>query len=349
MLETLQSLLDTFPEAVIQVRGGSVESVNAMARHYLPDLEVGTPLPGYLVLPRSAPSGAGAFSLGTESYTFSCTNSGAEQMILLRPAPQTALTERQFSGVLRQLRQLLGDFLSELGPLTGEEGGSLPRSDLSKSFHRIFRLLGNLEYMQESSGPEGIPFRPDVIDLDGLCRHMVADAYPLLVQAGIKLEYESVCSGLLIPGDPQLLQRMLLALISNSARASGEGTILLSLRSQSGRALLSLSDSGPLPSPRQLAALFQQGTEQELPLPGQGAGLGLSIARHIVSLHRGALLVEWGQSSPEILISLPTGPLEPRTQVRSPLPPQRDAGLDPVLVELSDVLPASAFDLEGLD
>ena len=64
-----------------------------------------------------------------------------------------------------------------------------------------------------------------------------------------------------------------------------------------------------------------------------------------MALHGGSLLVEWGQSSPILVVSLPTGPLDGRTSVRSPRV-QMDGGLDPVLVELADVLPRSLFELE---
>ena len=49
-----------------------------------------------------------------------------------------------------------------------------------------------------------------------------------------------------------------------------------------------------------------------------------------------------------MLVSLPTGPLNGRSSVRTPAV-QRDGGLDPVLMELSDLLPARVFGLEGLD
>ena len=108
-----------------------------------------------------------------------------------------------------------------------------------------------------------------------------------------------------------------------------------------------MSDNGPLPDQRQLDALLSRSGPEEIPRPGQGAGLGLSIARDIVALHGGSLLVEWGQSSPILVVSLPTGPMDGRAVVRSPRV-QTDGGLDPVLVELSDVLPAHLFRLDGL-
>ena len=348
MVDSIQALLDAFPEGIVRLRSGVVVSANAMARHYLSQVEPGRPCPEFLSLPRSGPMGAGTFAAGPAVYTYSCAVSREEQILLFRPAPQTALTDRQLEGVLYQLRTLLGEVLAEVGPATAAPGTPGSAYADSKSFLRLFRLVGNLEFMQQAAGAEGVLFRPVIMDLDGLCRHVVQQAYPLLKEVGVELEYEPAQTGLLIPGDPELLQRLLLGLISNAARAAGEGRVTLTLRRQGERALAAVSDNGPLPDQRQIAALFQQGGNEELPLPGQGAGLGLPIARHIVALHKGSLLVEWGQSAPSVVLSLPTGPLDGRVSVHTPTL-QRDGGLDPVLTELSDLLPPYLFGMEGLD
>lgn len=348
MLDSIQAPLDAFPEGVVQLQDGVVVSANAMARHYLPQLEAGRPCPEFLTLPRESPVGAGTFTAGPAVFTYSCTATREGQVVLFRPAPQTALTDRQLEGVLYQLRTLLGEVLAEVGPATAAPGIQVPADAFSKSFHRLFRLVGNLEYMQQAAGEEGVLFHPVTMDLDGLCRHVVQQAYPLLKEVGVELEYEPAQNGLLIPGDPELLQQLLLELISNAARAAGEGRVTLALRRQGERALLSVSNNGPLPNTQQIAALFQQGGGTDLPQPGQGAGLGLPIARHIVTLHKGALLVEWGRSAPSVVLSLPTGPLDGRLSVHTPTL-QRDGGLDPVLTRLSDLLPPRLFGMEGLD
>lgn len=349
MSETILSLLDSFPEGVIQVRQGVVLRANPMARRYLPQLSEGAALPDCLVLPKNATTGAGSFTFGPSTYTFSCALAGEDTIVFFRPAPQNALTGAQLDGALQQLRSFLGEFLAEVGPLTQnrEEGASLPCAAFGKSFHRAFRLVGNLEYMQQST-TGSVPFQSLTLDLDGLCRQVVEQARGPLEAAGIALDYEGEGNGLLIPGDAALLKRLILGLMANSARATQEGRITLALRRSGSRALLTLSDNGPLPDQRQLEAMLQQGGTQDIPLPSQGAGLGLSIARDIVALHRGSLLIQWGQSSPTIVVSLPTGPLDPRTGVGTPRV-QRDGGLDPVLVELSDVLPAHLFALDSLD
>lgn len=347
MLDSIQSLLDSFPESVVQVRGGTVLASNEKARQYLPQLTPGAPLPACIALPEQGESGTGSFVIDNTVYSYSC-KSGPEGCVLsFRPSPrEAALKEWQLDGALQQLRALLGDILAEAGgdafPGQGAPAG------FNKTFHRLFRLISNLEFMQQAAGEEGVPFRPVTMDLAGLCRDTVRSAGDLLRESGIQLEYRSRESGLLIPGDPELLRRLLLGLISNAARAVGEGRVGVALRRGGGWAILVVSNLGAPPSRRQLAALLQEDQGGDLPLPGQGAGLGLPIARHIAALHRGKLLVQGGDRPPSVLVSLPTGPLNGRSSVRAPAV-QRDGGLDPVLMELSDVLPASLFGLEGLD
>lgn len=348
MREINRLLWDSFPEGLIQVSGGLVADCNPMARHYLPQLQPGAPLPDCLALPASSPSGAGIFSTQLSCYTFSRTVSESEQLILFRPAPQSALTDLQLDGALRQMRAFLGELMGQIAPQTGGERRPLAGAGLSKSFHRMFRLVSNLDYMRASAAQEGVPFRPVTMDLAGLCRQLAQDAGGLLARAGTQLAYESDTLSVLISGDPQLLQKLLLELISNSVRAAPGGRIVLHLRRLGNRALLVCSDSGAPLGERELASMLQQDSDQNLPLPGQGAGLGLPIARHIVSLHQGTLLVEWGGGAPSVLVSLPAGRPEPRVSVQTP-PPCRDGGLSPLMVELSDVLPAELFGLEGLD
>lgn len=346
MPDSIQSLLDAFPEGVIQMRAGLVLAANEKARQYLPQLTPGAPLPVVLFLPRPGGTESGSFTWDGTSYVYSCKAGEEEQMLLFHPGSRPALEGWQLDGVLRQFRELLGNVLVEVASAAPE--GTVSAA-FNKTFHRLFRLISNLEFMQQITEEGGVPFRPATVDLDDLCRETAFLAGDLLRDAGIMLEYtyKSKTPGLLIPGDRQLLKRMLLGLISNAARAAGGG-VTLTLRRRGNQARILIFNSGGPVDERQLDALFQSSPGEELPLPGQGAGLGLSIARHIAQLHGGTLFPYGGESAPGVLVSLPAGTMDGRSSVRTP-PVQRDGGLDPVLLELSDVLPASLFGMEGLD
>ena len=125
MLDSIKTLLDVFPEGVVQVRDGVVLAANAAARRYLPQLEPGEPLPQWFVLPQSGSAGTGSFKAGCVCYTCGCTNFDGEQVVLFRPLGQSALSEWQLEGALRQLRTLLGEILAEVGPATGTEDRGL--------------------------------------------------------------------------------------------------------------------------------------------------------------------------------------------------------------------------------
>ena len=343
MSDSIQSLLDAFPEGVVQLRAGLVLAANEKARQYLPQLTPGEALPVDLRLPGQGETQAGAFVSGGVSYRYSCKAGGEEQILLFRPDARVGLEGWQLDGALRQLRELLGDVLAEVSSAApnGETSAAF-----NKTFHRLFRLIGNLEFTRQMAEEDGVPFHPVTVDLDGLCRETVRPAGDLLQEAEVTLEYICRERQLLIPGDARLLKKMLLGLISNAARASGKVTV--TLRRQGDEARLVVSGGGPASGERQLNALFQRGPGEGIPLPGQGAGLGLPIAWHIVRLHGGKMYTGGGGSTPSVAISLPAGTQGGKVSVRTP-PVQRDGGLDPVLVELSDVLPASVFGLEGLD
>ena len=115
MFSTAPTALDFFPEAVLQTRQGLLTYANALARHYLPQLQEGQPLPSCLDLPLTCPAGAGSFVHCGSCYAFSAAAEGDTVTLLFHPAPQTALTDLQLEGVTGQLREFLSDLLMDFG------------------------------------------------------------------------------------------------------------------------------------------------------------------------------------------------------------------------------------------
>ena len=254
-----------------------------------------------------------------------------------------ASSASRWGGLLNNL-QLLSQDLSGTGSPTDRRLASINRN-----FYQMLRLVNNLEFLRDTKSQSGVAFSPVTMDLAGLCRHTAEDTAPLLAQAGIQLRYQPSTEGLLIPGDAALLSRMLLGLLSNAAKAAPSGTVLLTLRRWGDRAVLTCTNSGSTPDDGQLSALLEGASPHLLPEPGEGAGMGLPIIRHIVALHGGTLLLERREPGGlAATVSLPTGPLSMDLTLSTPAP-ERSGGLSPLLVELSDVLPSSLYQPEDIE
>ena len=290
-----QSFLEQLPQAAVEVRDGKITALNSAALSHLPELAVGAQPPQYLSAPLDGVQTAGAFTGGGGLFVFSKVSSPGGVLLLFRPAPDSALSPQQMDGFARQLREQMGGLLNNLQLLSQDLSGTGSPTDrrlasINRNFYQMLRLVNNLEFLRDTKSQSGVAFSPVTMDLAGLCRHTAEDTAPLLAQAGIQLRYQPSTEGLLIPGDAALLSRMLLGLLSNAAKAAPSGTVLLTLRRWGDRAVLTCTNSGSTPDDGQLSALLEGASPHLLPEPGEGAGMGLPIIRHIVALHGGTLL-----------------------------------------------------------
>lgn len=349
-----QSFLEQLPQAAVEVRDGKITALNSAALSHLPELAVGDQPPQYLAAPLDSAQTAGAFTGGGGLFVFSKVSSPGGVLLLFRPAPDSALSPQQMDGFARQLREQMGGLLNNLQLLSQDLSGTGSPTDrrlasINRNFYQMLRLVNNLEFLRDTKSQSGVAFSPVTMDLAGLCRHTAEDTAPLLAQAGIQLRYQPSTEGLLIPGDEALLSRMLLGLLSNAAKAAPSGTVLLTLRRWGDRAVLTCTNTGSTPDDGQLSALLEGASPHLLPEPGEGAGMGLPIIRHIVALHGGTLLLERREPGGlAATVSLPTGPLSMDLTLSTPAP-ERSGGLSPLLVELSDVLPSSLYQPEDIE
>lgn len=92
-------------------------------------------------------------------------------------------------------------------------------------------------------------------------------------------------------GDPDLLARLVANLVSNAIRHNvAGGRIEIATTTVSGRAVLSVANTGPRVPPGAIAHLFQ--AFRRLEPAGDGLGLGLAIVREIAEAHRATLSAE---------------------------------------------------------
>ena len=124
-------------------------------------------------------------------------------------------------------------------------------------------------------------------------REVVDELAPLLrqtVSPGVRLQTE-IPAGLWVDFDRDQLGLILLNLLSNADDAmGGEGTICLTAQATASGACLSCSDSGPGIEAEMQVRIFEPFVTTKA--PGHGTGLGLAMARDILSAHGGSIAVE---------------------------------------------------------
>ena len=114
-----------------------------------------------------------------------------------------------------------------------------------------------------------------------------------------------------VAGDPLLLQVLLRNLIDNALRHGGGTLIEVAIAVQGTQAVLTVVDNGRGIAAAELERVqqrFYRGASADFS-PAQGSGLGLSIVKRIVELHRGKLTIATPDSGSGIAvtISLPRG------------------------------------------
>ena len=125
--------------------------------------------------------------------------------------------------------------------------------------------------------------RREPVELTALADHA------LHVQDMAGLECVVVLEPACVRGDAELLERLVANLVSNAIRHNvAGGRIELATRVESGRAHLTVANTGPVVSARDLQRLFQP-FQRLAPRRADGVGLGLVIVRAIADAHGAAV------------------------------------------------------------
>lgn len=337
-----QTVLQAIPEpALIAVRG-RVVCFNSAAAALFPELTEGGALPA--VFP-SQQEGVGTLLAGGQIWQLTSSPVGEGLLFLLHVTRLDGLSHTQLDGIVRRLREQMSQLLLSvqlLGNTCREQDVCLDRlAGMNRTLCQMLRMTDRLDLLRDLDSDLS-RFTPATLDLAGLCHELYNACTYLLEQAGVTLHFDSAITSLLVNGDSELLEKLVLELIVNAARAAGAGgKITLSLFRQERRAVLTLSgpgadDSRPLPE-----LLSGTAPDDRIPLPGEGAGTGLALAQRIVSLHKGALMMERSQGL-RTIIALPLAGKDDHIPFHSPA---RDysGGFSPALMALSDLLPEHVF------
>jgi len=208
-------------------------------------------------------------------------------------AELSASLAHEIKNPLASIRSAVEQFDSPTLP--SEDRAVLQRLVLAES-DRLSRLL--TEFLDFSVMRLGTPAR---VDFSQVVRHAIelVKQHPDYGE-GIQIEEQGLEGSLILPGDSDLLHRLVSNLILNAVQFSGsEGTVRVSVENLSGEdplpgtdvprpVCLSVQDSGPGIPPEDAARIFAPFfTTRE-----GGSGLGLAVVHRAVSAHGGAVYAE---------------------------------------------------------
>ena len=335
------TILQAIPEPALMACKGRVTCFNTAAARLFPDLASGASIPD--PFPPQG-EGAGLLVAGGQNWHFSISPAGENSLYLLHCARLDGMSRPQLDGIIRRLREQMAQLLLTIQLMTPRKEGEQtdPRlASMNRTLCQMLRLTDQLDLLRDMENTSFV-FRPVTLDLAGLCREICSAAHDLLEQAGVSLHFDSPLTNLLIPGDSELLQKLLLELLVNAARAAGKGgKLTLSLARRDSRAVLTLSGPGQDDGRPLTQLLSGDPPENRIPQPGEGAGLGLVLAQRVVCLHQGTMMMEW-RAGLSAIVALPLAAKDAPLSVRTNTP-DYTGGFSPVLVSLSDLLPEDVF------
>ena len=212
---------------------------------------------------------------------------------------------------LNQMENMRQEFISNVSheiqsPLTSIRGfaQALEDDDLSvEERHHYLSIIENestrLSRITEdllklaSLESDQLRFEPKPYRLDKQIRSLILACEPQWTEK--KMEIDASLKEVIITADEDLLSQVWLNLIHNSIKFTPEdGSIKVVLNDQDEKIEFKISDTGMGISPQDQLHIFERfyKTDKSRTRSKEGSGLGLSIAKKILDLHKGMIHVE---------------------------------------------------------
>jgi len=185
---------------------------------------------------------------------------------------------------------------------------NLALNRIQKESDRLNALVGQLLQVTRAEGDPS-SLRRDPLRLDELVQQLVDDSSIEAAAHGCELRYEKR-EPVTVAGDPELLRRAVENVIRNAIRyAPRETAVEVSLARNNGKAVVGVRDQGSGVPEEALPRLFDAfyRVEGDRDRASGGIGLGLSIARRAIELHRGSIRARNARPGLEVEMELPVG------------------------------------------
>ena len=214
------------------------------------------------------------------------------------------LLEQIMPQIAAQLRGAMGNIHTALTRLVPEEmpegEGSTGQSAaiLCQSYYRLLRLVNNLSAAPLISQTE--PLETKNVELVAWLTELMHCAQPLVAHAGVRLTLRCSLTAHVAAIHPSYLERLLWNLLSNAVKYTpAGGSIHVSVQNWEMYWKIDVTDTGRGIPEQEQATIFKRFYREDAVHDVEGIGIGLYLAREIVTLQEGYIRVasEIGQGS----------------------------------------------------
>lgn len=272
---------------------------------------------------------------------FDIVNRGIDALLSdgaeLRLPPELAATERKLNAVKQTLKQrrletqlaeqrkndivmyLAHDIRTPLTSVIGylnllEEAPDMSAAQKANYLHislnKAYRLEKMINEFFEITryNLQQITLKQEIIDLYYMLIQLSDELSPVLSENKNTIELKAD-ENLTVNGDPEKLARVFNNVLKNAAAYSYPNTkIIISAEEKDGLILISFQNEGHTICSEKLTAIFEKfyRLDEARSSNTGGAGLGLAIAKEIITLHGGSITAESEHDRITFLITLPT-------------------------------------------
>lgn len=178
--------------------------------------------------------------------------------------------------------------------VTGVEQEEYIRVAMEKAHHLKDFVTALFEWVKLDAGEQIFHF--EVCDLNEISRDIIADWVPLLESHNLSYEIEIPETEYMTRIDPTAYTRILNNLLQNIVTHSEASQVSLTLTETEQQAKIIVADNGNGISASDLPHIFERMYQCDHARSTKGNGLGLSIAKELVSAHKGIITAD---SAPE--------------------------------------------------
>ena len=327
-------------DAVLFVRGGTVVFGNAAAAQLFGREVRGEAVSALLPeLDGALPEGVTAVTLQGAVRTVTIVEHDALRIVTILRESADASADN--APLVHALRSNVFALRVALDQLAAQHPDEERLRTAYHSFYCLQHLVGELADASALSRGE-LALRFEALDLSALVRELADSAAFFTRGSGVRILCRVEPGDYPLRGDRDRLEQLVLILLNNSLRHTpAGGEIRLTLSRTARQYILAVDDDGEGMDGAALAGAFTPRTDAGPLSAAGGAGLGLFLAYGLSRCHGGTIVL---RSEPgggtKARVSLPIDP-GVRLGDAAPAP---DRGPERIWTELSDVLPAEAYD-----